>query len=299
VHIILQTIVPVFSIIAIGALLGLFKDLDAKTLSELTLYILTPFLVFTSLLESQIVLQRMLTIIVFAALIFLGMAAISFGAAYVLKFSPTEKSSFVLSTTLMNSGNLGLPLIYFAFGNEGLAIAVIFLVCFVIVLNTFGIFVAAGGHLPASRAVAEIFRLPALYAIGLAFLLRGTHTVIPAILYKPIQMIGHAAIPTILLILGIQLTHANLRDKLPRISLAVFLRLIVSPILAIVIFTLLPADSLTRRVLIIQSSGPTAVNAIILATKYDVHPDFAGSVILVSTLLSVFSLSILLALFGG
>jgi len=299
VHVILQTIVPVFSIIAIGALLGLFKDLDTKTLSELTLYILTPFLVFTSLLESHIVLQRMFTITVFSALIFLGMAVTSFGAGYLLKFSPTEKSSFVLSTTLMNSGNLGLPLIYFAFGNEGLAIAVIFLVCFVIVLNTFGIFVAAGGHLPASQAVAEIFRLPALYAIGLTFLLRETHTVIPAILYKPIQMVGHAAIPTILLILGIQLTHANLRDKIPRISLAVFLRLIISPILAIAIFALLPADNLTRRVLIIQSSGPTAVNAIILATKYDVHPDFAGSVILVSTILSVFSLSILLALFGG
>lgn len=298
-HVILQTIVPVFAIIAIGAILGLFKDLDAKTLSEITLYVLTPFLVFTSLIESKIVLQRLVTTTAFAACIFIGMAVLSFGVAYFLKFSPTEKSSFVLSTTLMNSGNLGLPLIYFAFGSDGLAIAVIFLVCFVIVLNTFGIFVAAGGHLPASQALAEIFRLPALYAIGLAFLLRGTHTALPAILYKPIQMIGHAAIPTILLILGIQLTHANLKDKIPRISLAVFIRLIVSPILAIAIFALLPADNLTRRVLIIQSSGPTAVNAIILATKYDIHPEFAGSTILVSTVLSVFSLSVLLALFGG
>jgi predicted permease len=75
-------------------------------------------------------------------------------------------------------------------------------------------------------------------------------------------------------------------------------RLLLSPILAVLIFTLLPADALTRRVLIIQSSGPTAVNAVILATKYDTHPEFVSSVILISTVLSVFTLSLLLAIWG-
>ncbi len=297
-EVILRAIVPVFTIVAIGYLLGTFKALDTKTLSELTLYLLTPGLVFTSLVESQIVLSRLLSTVAFAGLIFASVALVSWSLARWLRYTPSETSSFILSTTLMNCGNLGLPLIYFAFGTEGLAIAVIFLVCFVIILNTFGIFTAAGGHLPASEALREVYRLPALYAISLALLVKGFHVMLPELLWKPIQMIGHAAIPIILIVLGVQLTHANLRERLGRISLTVGVRLLLSPILAVLIFTLLPADALTRRVLIIQSSGPTAVNAVILATKYDTHPEFVSSVILISTVLSVFTLSLLLAIWG-
>ena len=297
-EVILRTIVPVFTIVAIGSLLGAFKALDTKTLSELTLYLLTPGLVFTSLVGSQIVISRLLSTVAFAALIFASVALVSWVLARLLRYTPSETSSFVLSTTLMNCGNLGLPLIYFAFGTEGLAIAVIFLVCFVIILNTFGIFTAAGGHLPAPEAFREIYRLPALYAISLALLVKGTHFALPQLLWKPIQMIGHAAIPIILIVLGVQLTHANLKKRLGRISLTVGVRLVLSPVLAVLILTLLPADALTRRVLIIQSSGPTAVNAVILATKYDTHPKFVSSVILISTVLSVFTLSLLLGIWG-
>ena len=297
-EVILRAIVPVFSIVAIGYILGFFKNLDTKTLSELTLYLLTPGLVFTSLIESQILLRRLLSTVAFAGLIFAAVALVSWILARALHYSPSETSSFVLSTTLMNCGNLGLPLVYFAFGNEGLAIAVIFLVCFVIILNTFGIFTAAGGHLPASQAFREIYRLPALYAIALALVIKGFHWSIPVLIWKPVQMIGHAAIPIILIVLGIQLTHANFRERLGRISLSVAIRLILSPILALLIFAILPADALTRRVLIIQSSGPTAVNAVILATKYDTHPEFVSGVILISTVLSIFTLSILLGILG-
>ncbi len=297
-NVILRAIVPVFSIVALGYVLGFFKELDTKTLSELTLYLLTPGLVFTSLMESHILARRLLSTVAFAFLIFAALALVSWTLTRLLRYTAAETSGFVLSTTLMNCGNLGLPLIYFAFGTEGLAIAVIFLVCFVIILNTFGIFTAAGGHLPAARALQEIYRLPALYAIAFALLIKGFHLTIPPLLWKPIQMIGHAAIPIILIVLGIQLTHANLKDRLGRIGLAVGVRLLFTPVLAVLIFALLPADALTRRVLIIQSSGPTAVNAVILATKYDTHPAFVSGVILVSTVLSIFTLSGLLAIWG-
>jgi len=99
-------------------------------------------------------------------------------------------------------------------------------------------------------------------------------------------------------VLGIQLSRTSLRGRIGPVLLASGLRLIVAPLLAVPLALALGLSGLTRDVAIVQSAMPVAVVSGVLATEFGSDADFVTATILVSTLLSIVTLGILLALLG-
>jgi len=293
---IIQIILPVFLVVALGFWVKRFQPLDTRTLSNITIYILTPALLFTQYLKNPIPGGTIFQIIIFSLLLFGILLGIAVLVARLLKLDSVSRHGFLLGSVLVNAGNMGIPIILFAFGEAGLAIAVIFLMINIITNATLGVFIAAGASSRPSQAIKQIFLLPAVYTIAGGIFVQQLHIVVPPFLFDSLKMLGDASIPVNMLLLGAQLAQTQASRQVGPTLLAGAIRLLITPVIAFALTTGLNLTGLTQKVLILQTSMPTAVYAAILAAKFQARPDFTSGVVLFTTLASAGTISILLVI---
>ena len=110
---------------------------------------------------------------------------------------------------------------------------------------------------------------------------------------EAISLVADAAIPTVMLVLGMQLATISLRKmKVRRISLALFLKLAISPTIAFLLTLILPVDEVIKQIMIIVAAMPSAANTTMYALQFETEPEFVSSVTFISTVLSLVTLPI-------
>ncbi|MDW7645797.1 MAG: AEC family transporter [Desulfuromonadales bacterium] len=292
-------ILPVFILIFCGYLAEKKIGLDFRTLTNCSLYLFTPALVFSSLTRQTLQLSLTLNIFFFMVLytltLYLLVRLIAAGTA----LSRENSGALVLTTVVMNVGNFGLPLAYFAFGEQGLNVSVLTFVLFNIPLSTLAIVVAQGGEVPLGKALINTFKIPIFHAVALAFLLKAVDLSVPFFILRAVELLGDAAIPLMLVLLGMQLARTRLESHWGFLSLATLIRLAVAPLVAWAITALLAIDGTSRNVIILQTSTPSAVLPLLYALRFGMRPDLVAGTIFVTTLLSAGSLTIILYLLQG
>jgi predicted permease len=288
-------ILPIFVVAAIGFALARFSSTSVKTMSAVSFNALSPCLVFDQLVQSSIgggVFGRM---VIFCILLTMVMGIIAWLAAMPCRLNRQTLTSFLLVVMFSNSGNYALPVVLFAFGREALAYASVYFVASAIVTYTVGVAVAASGRGDLRHVVRGIVRVPALYAVAAAGLVLVTHTIVPVAITRPIALLGDAAIPVMLLILGMQLERAVMPNRPGIVALAVGLSLLVGPLVGIALTMGLGLTGLARQVAIVGASMPAAVITTVLALEFDLDASFATGAVFLSTILSPFTLVVLLA----
>jgi hypothetical protein len=288
-------ILPIFVVAAVGYALARFSSTNVKTLSAVSFNALSPCLVFDQLVRSSIgggVFGRM---VIFCLLLTIAMGIVAWLAAAPFRLNRQTFTSFLLVVMFSNSGNYALPVVLFAFGREALAYASVYFVASAMVTYTVGVAVAASGRGNVRHALRGVVRVPALYAVAAAGLILLTETIVPVAIMRPITLLGDAAIPVMLLILGMQLERAVRPDRPGVVTLAVGLSLLVGPIVGISLTMLLGLTGLAQKVAIVGASMPAAVITTVLALEFDLDPSFATGAVFLSTILSPFTLVVLLA----
>jgi len=288
-------ILPIFLVAAVGYLLARRVGASVKTLSSVAFNALSPCLVFDQLVTSHITGTEFGRMATFCVLLTLAMGAAAGLAAIPLRLNRPTLISFLLVVMFSNSGNYALPVVLFTFGREGLAYASVYFVVSAIVLYTLGVFVAASGHGNVRQALAGVVRVPALYAVAAAALILTTHASVPLAVMRPITLLSDAAIPVMLLILGMQFERAVMPDRPAAVTLAVGLSLVAAPVLAMALTMMLGLSGVARQVAIVCASMPAAVITTVLALEFDLDAGFATSSVFLSTLLSPFTLVLLIA----
>ncbi len=114
--------------------------------------------------------------------------------------------------------------------------------------------------------------------------------------FRGLDVLGRAAVPVMLLLLGIQLSRNSLGKDIKSVSAATILRLGLAPLVSLLLASVLGLSGNTRRACVLEASMPTAVTSVILALEFDVLPEFVTGVIFLSTMLSPLSLTLLIAL---
>jgi predicted permease len=292
----LENLLPVMALAALGFLVQRLLRLDPRPLSQIVFYVFSPALVFTLLLSAPFNLAEMgrMALLVLALLAVLAFAA--WVLARMLRLNRTMTSAVILCVTFMNAGNLGLPITQLAFGAVTLAWATVFFSTTSLAANSAGAWIASLGRTGAWRALIGLAKVPAVYAIPLALLMHERGIILPSPVMTPINLLAAATIPSMLLILGMQLA-VNGRPVRPKLLLATtFARLIASPVIAWGFLALLPLPPEAARASILESAMPTAVLTSILAAQYEVEPEFVSGSILLTTLLSPLTLSPILYL---
>jgi malate permease and related proteins len=296
-----QNIFPIFLVAAVGFGLRRWLAVDKKALSTAVFYALSPCLVFSSLVNSQLPGDELLQLALFALLSILAMGALGLVVGRLLGLNRTEIVALVLVLMFVNGGNYGLTLNTLRYGNEGLARAVVYFVTSTVLFFTLGVFIASlanSGRLGWRRSMLSLLRLPPLYAVIVALLVYTTGLVVPGPIMRAVEVAGAGAIPVMLLVLGMQMADMPGLDGMRLAIPATLLRLGVGPVVAVLVASWLGVQGISRAVSILEASMPTAVIAIILATEYDVQPAAVTSAVVASTLLSVVSLPLVIYFLG-
>ena len=291
-----NNILPILIVAGIGFWLARRLNASVQTLSRVTLYALTPCLIFNLLITSQISADELGKLLLFTLGTILGIGAFTWLVALALRLDRVMVSALMVVVMFANGGNYGLPLTLFAFGQEALARASIYFVISVLLTYTVGIFLASSGRRSVREALLGVFKIPTVYAAVAAVVVLAARIQVPQVVMRPVGLLANAAIPVMLLVLGMQLERAIRPDKLSLVGLAVGLRLIGSAVLGLALAPIIGLDGATRQAGILQSAMPVAVVTTILAVEFQIEPAFVTSVVFLSTILSPLTLTPLIAL---
>jgi malate permease and related proteins len=293
-----QNILPIFIVAGFGYVLDRWQAIDKRTLSKVTLYILSPALVFSSLVSSRLSGEELVGLTAFTAVFITSMALIAFLVGRLLRLPRRGLVTLMLVAMFGNTGNYGLTLINLRYGDDGLSRGVFYFAVSTMILYSVGILVASMGKLNARQALAQMLRLPPVYAAIGAIPIVAFDIPVPAPLMSAVTVTGQGAIPVMLLVLGMQISSLqggfDWRAALPGMGL----RLFVAPLVALLVVGLLGLTGLERATSILQGSMPTAIVIIILATEFDLQPDLVTSIVIGTTLLSPFTLAATIVLLG-
>lgn len=284
-----------------GALLKRFKGIDTKGLSALSLYVLSPALIFETLKNASITSNEVAVTVAFCLLNMLVLWVLSTLIGRWLGLSQAEKSGLSLTTIFTNSVNYGLPLVLLAFGQAGLDKASVYVIVQIILMNTLGVYLAARSHFSAAKAVRSVFTLPSVYAAVLAVGFRWIEFELPQGLDTGISMLSAAYAPLALVILGAQMVGVREGESTLNVTRRGFwsgmiMRMLVGPTVAWLLLLALSIDGTLFAVILILSAMPAAVNAVILAEEYDAAPKLVSRCILWTTLASFIVLPLMIGL---
>ncbi|MFN2746831.1 MULTISPECIES: AEC family transporter [Bacillus] len=293
----LLVLLPVFGIFAIGFTGQKLLHFDIQNLSKMSLYLMSPFLAFDTFYENKLTMDY-----VYMSVFCLGLCIILILFVYVIsyfhRYSNQERCALVLSSAFMNNGNYGTPVVLLVYGAAGLDIAVVLMVLQQLVMSTIGVYYAAKGSPEAGgfkTVMARVTRMPVAYGALLGMCFQLTHISIPEQLMTAIKLVGDAAIPTIMIILGMQLAVISFKQiEYRKVSYSLLLKLFVSPLIAWGFTMILPVDDLVKKIMILAAAMPTAANTTLMAVQFQTKPEIVSSSTFISTMLSIATLPIVL-----
>jgi len=292
-------LLPILITAGLGFLVNKTLHLDPKTVSRITFYLFSPALVFEILSASTLNSNDVFLIVGFAFSANLTVGVIAFLLSRLFGFDKKITIAIVLTTFITNAGNFGLSLTKFAFGDAALAYASIYFVCSSIMVYTIGVTIASMGKATFRDSLINLLKLPTLYAVILAIIFNIYQLKLPTALDRSVELLAGAAIPAMLLLLGMQLGQANLGENKKPLALATGVRMIVGPIVALAFSVPFNLQGPAFQAGVIESSMPTAVMTTILATEFDVAPALVSTIVTATTILSPLTLTPMLALLGS
>jgi predicted permease len=294
-----ENILPIFITAGTGFILGKMIDVEPRSISRVTFYIFSPCLVFKLLTDTELQQNAILQMVGIGVSSTIIMGAITYLITKLLTFERKMIAAVMLTTMFVNAGNYGLALNDYAFGKDALAYASIFFVTSGTMIYTFGVIVASMGKASLKDSFLGIFRLPTLYALLFAIIFRQMAWNLPISIQRPIDLLGQAAVPGMLVLLGLQLQRAKWGSYGWAVTVASFVRLLISPLVAFGLSLPFALRGSALQAGITEASMPSAVMGTVLATEYNIEPEFVTTVVTVTTLLSPLTLTPLLAFLGG
>ncbi|NKX45560.1 AEC family transporter [Roseicyclus persicicus] len=261
-------------------------DYPTEFVTRLAMTLAVPCLIFTALMQTEIAPAALTALSLAALAAYAVVIALSWAVVAALRL---DRAAYVAPLAFGNTGNLGLPLALFAFGETGLGLAVVVFAVMAILSFTIGLWLVAGGASPG-----RVLREPMLWAtlMGGLFLAMGWQT--PEWLTRSLALVGQMAIPLLLITLGV----AVARLKPGRVGRAVWLsaaKLALGLVVGAVAGRAFGLEPVAFGVLVLQLATPVAVTSYLMAERYGTDPDAVAGLVMVSTLMSVAALPITLS----
>jgi len=293
-----NNILPIILLGSAGFALGKVLHVDPRGLGRVVFYVFSPVLIFDLLIRNQLKFSEAASVIGFTISIVIVMGLITYGLGKLLKVERTALISILITSMFANTGNYGLPLVSFAFGDKALPYAGIYFVTTTLLFYSLGVLLASLGHMNFKEAALGLFKVPTLYAVFLALLVNAFHYELPLALERTVDLASGGTIPLMLVLLGLQMTKVEFSKNLRPLQLSVFMRLLIAPMLALLITALYDIQGVARQGAMTQASMPSMVSATVLAAEYHLDSKLIAAVVFVSTLLSPLTLTPLLVFLG-
>ena len=293
-----NNILPIILLSSAGYALGKALHIEAQSVGRVVFYVFSPVLIFDLLLKNRLDLKDAAIVIAFSLSIILTLGALAYLLGKFMRFERPALIALVITTMFANTGNYGLPLVSFAFGEQALPFAGIYFVTTTVLFYTLGVLIASLGHMNFREAAIGLFKVPTLYGVLLALLINALGITLPTPLSRAVELAAGGTIPLMLILLGLQLTKVEFSDNWRPLQTSVALRLLVAPLGALLFAALFGLQGGARQGSITQAAMPSMVSSTVLATEYNLDAKLVTAVVFVSTLLSPFTLTPLLVFLG-
>lgn len=293
-----QVILPVFLIAFAGFFFARKSVADLQSLANSVLYLFAPSLVFSALIKSHVEAILFGRLALFMALYTALLCLLALCISRCCKFDNDTTRAFTLTTSMVNIGNFGLPLVFFAYGKASLDVSVVLFVLFNIPLGTLAIVIAQGRGVKWREALVNTMKIPIFHGVAIAIFCKLLNWQPPEFILRTTELLGQAAIPVMLVLLGMQLSRSKIQQNWGFFGLSTAVRLLLGPLIAVALAGILGFDGLTRKIIILQTSTPSAVLPLLYSIRFGTRPDLVSGTILLSTLCSAFTLTGLLYWLG-
>jgi predicted permease len=279
---IINIIGPTIFAVALGYLLGRVSDAKVGTLIDVAMFIATPCLVFNSLFTSEVEIGQALRQWATCLMVMAGTFIVAWLVFRALK---RRGSALYLPIVFMNTINIPVPIIYLAFGDAGVAQAMLYYIPNGLLIYTVAVYVASG-HREWRQGVKAVFRTPLIYAAVLGLILNLADVPLPLVVTNSFKFVGQAAVPVMLLVLGMNVGRFKIR-QIPLTLVASVIRMGGGFAVGLLAVWLLGMTGVPRAVALFESAMPSAIFISVLASKYNNEAELVSSVALMSTVLAI------------
>ena len=277
-----------FLLAAIGYIwVKLSFEYRVQFVTQIAMTLAVPCLIFVSLMQTEITPQMLADISMATVVAYLAVGGAGFA---ILKAFGLSQRTFLPSLLFGNTGNVGMPLAFFAFGQTGLGYAIVVFAIMAIISFTFGVWLVAGGGSPGKLLKEPL--IPATL-LGGVFMVQGWQT--PVFLTNSLTLIGQMAIPLMLITLGVAVARLRPGRLTQAIALAL-IKLIICSAAAWAAGWYFDLEPRAFAILVLQLTTPVAVTSYLLAEKYGADAQSVAGLVVVSSLMSVLSLPILITI---
>lgn len=272
---IIGIIFPVFACAGLGAYYGWRFRPDMSVVNKLNMEIFAPFLVFWALMDKPFDFSGYWGLALGGLAVVLGSGVLLLPIALAFKIN---LKTFLPPMMFNNSGNMGIPLILFAFGEDFLQAAVVLFIIEMLLHFTLGLYL-----LDHKTNPLQLLKMPMIIAAIAGLTLSSLHITLPMPLANTLKLLGQVSIPLLLFSLGVRLLDVRLNDW----KLGVFGAIagpVAGLISALVLLPFLHLDAVETGILLVFAALPPAVLNVLVAEQYQQEPERVASLVMLGNL---------------
>jgi malate permease and related proteins len=307
-NLLLDILAPILLMVGLGALMRRKFKINVDTLSKVNIYLFTPAFIFDRVTRSKLHSADMAGIASYTAMLVVSLGLLVWALGRVRKLERRRLAALAMAAMFYNSGNFGLPLAELAYPHvdgggmkDGAAVQTFVVLTQNVLTFTLGLAIAAGAHAHTPMHIAKkMLSLPVLYTLTAALV--GRHFFgpesgrdMPALISNVSKYLGDGLVPVALITLGAQLASSARWPQWKDVSFAIFMRLIMGPVLMTGLLLLFhwrmpgtwldlwpwPAESL-----ILTAGVPSAINTLLLVLELDGDAELTADCVFWTTIAS-------------
>ena len=284
---VLTVIAPVFIIAGLGYF-WVKRELpfDNATISSLVMYVGSPCLIYSALTSNAAETAALGTMGASAFLVILMSLIFSW---VFLKIAGWKLTTYLPALIHPNCGNMGLPLVLLAFGQEGLALGMAYFFVNSISQYTLGMAISSGQF-----DIRQLMKQPIIWAVIFVLTVILGEFQMPKWFNSTTSILAGLTIPAMLIMLGTSLANLNVASLKETLTIS-SLRILLGLGLGLLVIEMLSLSGIMAGIVLLQSAMPSAVFNYIFADRFNRESDKVAAVILQSTLISALSLPLLVA----
>ena len=289
-------VLPIFMLMGIGFALDRVFNLDVRTLTRVSFYVILPALLFHVTYSAEIRLVELAGLAGFIVVFLLILGVVSYGV-FSLPRLREYRAPLVMASLYINAANYGIPLMELAFGPEAVIVTgTMIMVASGLLITGMVLLYSSDAEQGVLHSLINLIKMPVVWGIALGFLFRGFGLTLPGPFAVVIDRLQVSVVAIGLIMLGAQLSKTDFTGEMRPVYAVMAMRFIAGPLVAAGLLLIFPFEPPFNQALIVAAAMPAAVNNYVLAAEFDQSPDLVSRVVFWTTLGSIIAIPIVLAL---
>lgn len=304
VFVILMQMIQLFLVMALGYFLFKVKILDEemnKRLTTLILSVTTPAMIIGSVLNTTVTqsLNDVLFVFLIGFMTYIVLPIIGFIIVKIMRVPKNQQGLYIFMTVFSNIGFMGFPVMKAIFGNSAVFYTAIFNMIFNLFVFTIGNQMLSYGTGRKTQMNVKNILSPGVVASLVALFLYFTKIQFPDVIASTVNMVGDITTPIAMIIIGSTLATIPVKEVFTefRIYPYTLIKQVIVPVIVYPLLKMFISDPLILGVTLIMISMPVGNSAVLFATEYGGDVSVAAKNIFMTTLLSVLTIPLIVALF--